>query len=84
MGEMRARKSRYYPQLPIIAYFLIAFGAITVFWGFSYIGLIAAAVGTPVAIYMELKKDWAVDDDFSMIVFPAIAYAVVFFAFGSL
>jgi dolichol kinase len=84
MGEMRARKMKFYPQLPIIAYFLIAFGAITVFWDLSYIGLIAAALGTPVAIYMELKKDWVIDDDFSMIVFPALVYALVFLAFGSL
>ncbi|MEI6795757.1 MAG: hypothetical protein WCK39_02735 [Methanomassiliicoccales archaeon] len=84
MGEMRMRKSRFYPKLPIIAYFVIAFAAISVFWQFSYVGLIAAALGTPVAIWAELKRDWKVDDDFSMIVLPALVYAIVFAAFGSL
>jgi dolichol kinase len=84
MGEMRARKLRFYPEAPIIVYFLVAFGAITAFWGLSYIGLVAAALGTPVAIWAELKKDWVVDDDFSMLVFPALVYAAVFAAFGAL
>jgi len=79
-GELRAK----YGQKPLLvtaslaAYFLLAF-SVMVLWGDHTAGqsAILAVVGAVVAIPSEAVKVKYIDDDFSMLVFPAVVVSWV-------
>jgi hypothetical protein len=79
LGIMRARKSTYYPAVPIIIYFVLIVGALTYFLGLTPAVVVAAVVATALGITSEIKKNWYIDDDFLMILVPAIGMSVVFY-----
>ena len=73
IGEMRKRKKmKYYPHIPLLAYFLIVLGCLLTF---SDIGLVTimvlGAVASASAIAIE-KPRLPLDDDFLMLVVPLI------------
>ncbi|MDD1743819.1 MAG: hypothetical protein LUO85_04250 [Methanomassiliicoccales archaeon] len=81
-GELRKRKSRLYPNLPKVAYFVLVLVVMTATVGLSVGVLLAALISAPVAISVEKTKTRFLDDDFTMIFIPLIVVAIVFLVFG--
>jgi hypothetical protein len=81
-GELRRRNSRFYPNLPRVAYFVLVLVIMSATVGFSIGILVAAALAAPVAVSVEKAKTRFLDDDFTMIVIPLIVIAIVFLVFG--
>ena len=81
-GELRKRHSRLYPNLPKIAYFMLAMAIMIATVGLSVGVVVAAALAALVAISVEKTKTRFLDDDFTMLVIPLIVIAIVFFVFG--
>ena len=82
MGEMRARKSRYYPSLPVVLYFVLIIIPLSYFYGLTPLVIAASLVATFLGITSEIKKNWYVDDDFLMIVVPLAGLSVIFMVAG--
>ena len=81
-GELRKRSSRFYPNLPRVAYFVLVTMIITATIGLSIGALVAAALSALVAISVEKSETRFLDDDFTMLVIPLIVIAIVFLLFG--
>ena len=78
IGELRMRSSRLNPALPILVYFAIALGSMWYIYGLEMHVMVAAAVATALAIWVEGFKTEKIDDDFTMIVVPLLGIAAVF------
>ncbi len=78
MGIMRARKSKYYPLVPVVLYFTLMIVPLTYFFGLTPVVMIASIVATFLGIESELKKNWYIDDDFLMIVVPLLSLFAIF------
>ncbi|MCQ5376034.1 MAG: hypothetical protein NO474_05510, partial [Methanomassiliicoccales archaeon] len=78
IGELRKRKSNFYPIAPLIVYFAIAFSSMIYLIGLTPPVFIAAFVATFLAVGIERVKSRFVDDDFLMIVVPLIGIAMTF------
>jgi hypothetical protein len=81
-GELRKRNSRFYPNLPKLAYFVLVMAIMIAIVGLSIGVVVAAALAALVAISVEKTKTRFLDDDFTMLVIPLLVIAIVFFAFG--
>jgi hypothetical protein len=87
IGELRMRNSRYYPVLPLIAYFFIAFVSLVILTDQWLAALAASLVATRLAIIVEKTKTKYLDDDFVMAIVPLFAIFTVytiFYAIASL
>jgi hypothetical protein len=82
MGIMRARKSKYYPSVPIVLYFILMVVPLAYFFGPTPITLIASMAATFLGIMSEVKKNWYIDDDFLMIVIPLLGLFLILTAAG--
>jgi hypothetical protein len=82
MGRMRARKSKYYPAVPIVLYFMLMIVPLSYFFGLTPLVLIASIMATFLGIMSEVKKNWYLDDDFTMIIVPLLGLYVFFLAAG--
>ncbi|MBC7108465.1 MAG: hypothetical protein H5T41_06745 [Methanomassiliicoccales archaeon] len=78
IGELRKRKSYFYPLAPLIVYFAIAFSSMIYLIGMTPSVFIAAVVATFLAVGIERIKSRFVDDDFLMIIVPLIGIAMTF------
>ncbi|MEM2944114.1 MAG: hypothetical protein QXN93_01490 [Methanomassiliicoccales archaeon] len=78
IGELRIRKSRTYPWVPIFVYFGIAGISLSYFEGVKFSVMLASIVATSLAIGIERLKLKLVDDDFLMIIVPLIGIYIVF------
>jgi hypothetical protein len=78
MGIMRARKSKYYPAVPIVLYFVLMLVPLAYFFGLTPLVLVASFVATFLGIISEVKKNWYVDDDFLMIIVPLFGLFAIF------
>ena len=77
-GELRFHKSKLYPGLPVIVYFFLVLTVLSLAITLDYRAVIAAALATPVAIFLEKQRWRWLDDDFSMIVGPLLVMAAVY------
>ena len=79
-GELRHiyARSIFVPALAFVAYFTLVFSTLAV-WGDHDIAACAliAAIGSAVAVPSEAIKVRYLDDDFSMLVFPAVVMRMV-------
>jgi hypothetical protein len=82
MGIMRARKSKYYPAVPIVLYFTLMIVPLTYFFGLTPLVLVASIMATFLGIMSEVKKNWYIDDDFTMIIIPLLGLYAFFLVFG--
>ena len=82
MGEMRGRKSRHYPGLPVVLYFALMIIPLSYFYGLTPLVVAASIVATFLGIMSEIKKNWYIDDDFLMIVVPLAGLSLIFLAAG--
>jgi hypothetical protein len=82
MGEMRARKSRIYPSLPVVLYFFLMIIPLSYFYGLTPLVIAASIVATCLGILSEIMKNWYVDDDFLMIVVPLLGLFIIFTVAG--
>ena len=73
IGEMRKRKKmKYYPHIPLLAYFFIVLGCLIALSDISLLTIIIlGAVSSASAIAVE-KPQLPVDDDFLMLIVPLI------------
>ncbi len=78
IGELRMRSSRLNPALPLVVYFTLALGSMSYVYGMETHVIVAAAVATVLAIWVEGFKTEKIDDDFTMIVVPLLGIAAVF------
>jgi hypothetical protein len=84
IGELRRHKSKMYPLLPTLLYFVIVLAALAYLIGFDYRAVLAAIVATALAIELEKMRWRQVDDDFLMIVPPLLGMAAVYWITASL
>jgi hypothetical protein len=77
-GELRKMRSRLYPTLPLVVYFIIAISTMTYLIGFNAQVVAASAVATVLAIVIEKPRLKYLDDDFLMLVVPLIGIWLVF------
>lgn len=76
IGEMKRRRMKWYPQIPLAVYFSITFGSLLLFSeGLGYAiplwaMVMLAVVGSLVAITVEKPTIKKLDDDFLMMVVP--------------
>jgi len=82
MGIMRARKSKFYPAVPIIFYFILMIGPLSYYFGPTPLVILASVVVTFLGIMSEVKKNWYLDDDFLMLIIPLIGLYLIFKAAG--
>ena len=82
MGEMRARKSKLYPKVPVILYFILMVVPLAYFFGLTPLVIFAAVAATFLGIMAEIKKNWYIDDDFLMIIVPLLGLYLIFMAAG--
>ena len=81
IGLLRRRRSRLYPTLPIVAYFIICAAAFALMGFMNALYLIALpAIGAVVAVAVEFPRLRYVDDDFLMQVVPLAAMWALEFA----
>lgn len=71
------RRTRYYPWVPLVAYFVLALATLSLFYPLSLRVVVAGGVASVIAIAAEGIKTSYVDDDFLMIVVPLIGLALV-------
>ncbi len=86
IGEMKKRKMKGYPMIPLIVYFLITFFSFFLFaepLGYDMgilLMVILALAGSVVAIAVERPRIKQVDDDFLMMVIPLfVVYSLYMF-----
>jgi hypothetical protein len=82
MGIMRAKKSKYYPAVPVIIYFILMIVPLGFFFGLTPLVILASMVATFLGIMSEIKKNWYLDDDFLMIIIPLVGLFLIFTAAG--
>jgi hypothetical protein len=82
MGIMRARKSKFYPAIPVVLYFVLMIAPLTYFFGLNPLVIGASLVATFLGIMAEIKKNWYIDDDFLMIIVPLFGLYAIFTAAG--
>jgi hypothetical protein len=78
IGELRARKSKLYPAVPLLVYFAIAFVTLGVLTSQWLVALIASLPATRLAITVENTKTRYLDDDFVMAIVPLLAIFAVY------
>jgi hypothetical protein len=78
IGELRYHKSNLYPVLPIIVYFALILGTLSLTVAFDARAIIASILATAIAIYLEKLRLPYLDDDFLMIVPPLLVMASVY------
>ena len=79
---MRTRKSKLYPAIPVVLYFTLMIVPLTYFFGLTPLVVIASVVATFLGIMSEIKKNWYIDDDFTMIIVPLLGLYAIFLAAG--
>ena len=83
MGIMRARKSNYYPAVPIVLYLVLMIVPLSYFFGLTPLVIIGASiVATFLGIMSEMKKNLYIDDDFLMIIVPLFGLYLIFVTAG--
>lgn len=83
IGELRHRKSPWYPSIPTAVYFLLILAVLWYFMGPTLPVLLATAVATGLAISFEHLRTKYVDDDFLMTIVPLLGMAAVFWVTSS-
>ncbi|MDD1771073.1 MAG: hypothetical protein LUO79_08315 [Methanomassiliicoccales archaeon] len=78
IGELRYHKSKLYPLLPIIVYFGLVLGTLSLLIAFDARAIVATILATAAAIYLEKMRWRYLDDDFLMIVPPLLIIAAVY------
>lgn len=84
IGEMRRRKMKGYPLVPLLAYFILTFSCLFIFSGMLDIDftvpmmLMLASAASVVAITVEKPTLKHLDDDFLMLIFPLITLTVLY------
>ncbi|QLH75011.1 MAG: hypothetical protein HPY73_05865 [Methanomassiliicoccales archaeon] len=84
IGELRSRREDLYPQFPMAVYFSLTLISLTVLVGLDLATFIAAAISAPFAIWVERQMFWRLDDDLTMMVFPALLIWGILSVTGSL
>jgi hypothetical protein len=82
MGIMRARRSKYYPAVPVVLYFVLMIVPLAYFFGLTPLVVLASMVATFLGIMSEVKKNWYIDDDFLMIMVPLLGLFAIFTTAG--
>ncbi len=82
MGIMRARKSNYYPAVPIVLYLVLMIVPLSYFFGLTPLVIGASIVATFLGIMSEMKKNLYIDDDFLMIIVPLFGLYLIFVTAG--
>jgi hypothetical protein len=82
MGEMRRHKSRLYPQVPIVLYFVLMIVPLVYYFGLTPLVIFGSFAATFLGIMSEIKKNWYIDDDFLMIIVPLLGLYLIFMAAG--
>ncbi len=72
------RRTRMYPIVPIIIYFLIALVLMSALLEPSLKIAVGSAIASIIAVAAEYPKSSLVDDDFLMIVAPLVGLAIYF------
>lgn len=82
LGMMRSRKSRFYPAVPTVLYFVLMVVPLTYFFGLTPLVIVASVVATFLGILSEIRKNWYIDDDFLMIIVPLLGLYLIFVTAG--
>lgn len=77
-GELRRAESKFYPLLPAVFYLLIMIIPLSLFFGLTVKVILASVLTTITAMGAESIRSNLVDDDFLMVVIPALMLAAVF------
>lgn len=77
-GDLRRAGSKLYPIAPSLVYLVLTSAILIQFYGATLVVLIASVVATVAAMGAESIRSKIVDDDFLMVVIPALALAAVF------
>ena len=84
IGELRGKDSPNYPSVPIAVYFILALVPLTYFYGPDLRVVAISLVIAPLAVWVEAKRWWKLDDDFTMLVVPGAVAAVMAWLMGML
>ncbi|OPY34496.1 MAG: hypothetical protein A4E32_00225 [Methanomassiliicoccales archaeon PtaU1.Bin124] len=82
IGEMRGRGNPDYPSVPMAIYFVLALTSMTYFYGPDIRVVVIALVISPLAVWVEARRWWKLDDDFTMMVVPAAVAGVLAWIMG--
>lgn len=77
-GDLRRAGSRLYPLAPSLVYFALTMAILVQFHGATAVVVVASTAATVAAMGAESIRSKIVDDDFLMVVIPALALAAVF------
>ncbi len=77
-GDLRRAGSNLYPLAPSLLYFAMTLALLFHFFGMTPVVLLAALAATVAAMGAESIRSKVVDDDFLMVIVPAVVLAVVF------
>ena len=83
IGELRMRKSKLYPAVPIVAYFVLVFAVLGWLKGPDAVALLATFFATALAIIFEKQRWKYFDDDFLMIVVPLLGMTLIYWLTSS-
>lgn len=79
IGELRMRKKKTYPALPLVVYFMLVFCCMQVFSDINiFVQVFLGCLAAVSAIKIEAWKMKYVDDDFLMLIIPLVIMTLVY------
>ncbi len=78
IGELRKNGNKMNPILPIVAYFLIMLLGLGYFYGLTFPVLLSATLLAPIAVLLEARRLYFLDDDIVLIMVPLILLGIIF------